>query len=78
MVSGLVLFVLPRFQEIFEQFEVPLPAVTQVLVAVSDVLRHFTWIWVPLLSLAIAGVIASRVHRVGPALVGPGAASTRS
>jgi type II secretory pathway component PulF len=55
-----VLFVLPRFQSIFEQFEVPLPAITQVLVAVSDVIRHFTWIWGPLLALAIGGLIASR------------------
>jgi type II secretory pathway component PulF len=60
VVCGLVVFVLPRFQEIFEQFEVPLPAVTQVLVAVSDVFRHFFWIWVPLLVLAIVGLIASR------------------
>lgn len=65
VVSGLVIFVLPRFQEIFEQFEVPLPAVTQVLVAVSDVVRHFTWIWVPLVLLAIAGVVASRVTASG-------------
>jgi type II secretory pathway component PulF len=60
VVTGLVLFVLPRFQHIFTQFEVPLPAITQVLVAVSDVLRNFTWIWVPLLLVAIAGVITSR------------------
>ncbi|MGD9634130.1 MAG: type II secretion system F family protein [Pirellulales bacterium] len=60
VVTCLVLFVLPRFQHIFEQFEVPLPAVTQVLVAVSDVIRHFTWIWVPLVVLAIGGLVTSR------------------
>jgi type II secretory pathway component PulF len=60
VVTCLVLFVLPRFQSIFEQFEVPLPAITQVLVAVSDVVRHFTWIWGPLLAVAIGGLIASR------------------
>lgn len=60
VVTCLVLFVLPRFQHIFEQFEVPLPAVTQVLVAVSDVIRHFTWVWVPVVLLAIGGTVASR------------------
>jgi type II secretory pathway component PulF len=65
VVTGLVLFVLPRFQKIFEQFEVPLPAVTQVLVAVSDVIRHFIWIWAPLLVAAIAGIITSRYTKSG-------------
>ena len=65
VVTGLVLFVLPRFQKIFEQFEVPLPAVTQVLVAVSDVLRHFTWIWVPLLAGRDCGHDHLALHDVG-------------
>ena len=65
VVTGLVIFVLPRFQKIFEQFEVPLPMVTQVLVAFSDTLRHFTWIWAPLLVAAIGGVITSRYTASG-------------
>ena len=65
VVSGLVVFVLPRFQKIFEQFEVPLPAVTQVLVAFSDVFCHFTWIWVPLVMAAIVGLIVSRYTTSG-------------
>jgi type II secretory pathway component PulF len=65
VVTGLVLFVLPRFQKIFEQFEVPLPAITQVLVAFSDVLRHFVWIWAPLAIAGIAGMIASRYSASG-------------
>jgi type II secretory pathway component PulF len=65
VVTGLVLFVLPRFQKIFEQFEVPLPAITQVLVAVSDVIRYYTWIWAPLLAAAIAGIITSRYTKSG-------------
>jgi type II secretory pathway component PulF len=65
VVTGLVLFVLPRFQNIFEQFEVPLPAITQVLVAVSDVVRNFSWIWMPLLLAAIAGIITSRYTKGG-------------
>ena len=67
---GLVTFVLPKFQNIFGQFEVPLPAITQVVVAMSDVLRHFIWIWVPLLVAAIVGLIASRYTKSRPPLVG--------
>ena len=40
VVIGLVTFVLPKFVEIFSQFEIPLPVITQVVVAVSDVLRQ--------------------------------------
>jgi len=59
VVSGMVIFVLPRFQKIFEQFEVPLPAITQVLVAFSDVLHQFIWIWLPVVIAAIVGLIVS-------------------
>jgi type II secretory pathway component PulF len=65
VVTGLVLFVLPRFEKIFAQFEVPLPAVTQVLVAISGVFRNFTWIWVPLVVAAIAGIVTSRYTASG-------------
>jgi type II secretory pathway component PulF len=60
VVCGLVGFVLPRFQDIFSQFDVPLPALTQVVVAISDVLRQFTWIWIPMVGAAIIGLVISR------------------
>jgi type II secretory pathway component PulF len=65
VVTGLVAFVLPRFQKIFQQFEVPLPAMTQVLVAFSDMLRQFMWIWVPIVLAGIVGLIASRYTQSG-------------
>ena len=39
VVIGLVTFVLPKFVDIFGHFEIALPVLTQVVVAVSDVLR---------------------------------------
>ncbi len=60
VVVGLVTFVLPKFVDIFGQFDVALPVITQVVVAASDVLRRHWFIWVPLLICAIVGVIASR------------------
>ncbi len=60
VVIGLVTFVLPKFVDIFSQFEVSLPIITQVVVAMSDVLRRHMIIWLPLLLAAIVGLIASR------------------
>jgi type II secretory pathway component PulF len=60
VVIGLVTFVLPRFVEIFSQFEVPLPIVTQAVVALSDVLRTHVVIWLPLVVAAFVGLIVSR------------------
>ncbi|MBC8356460.1 MAG: type II secretion system F family protein [Planctomycetes bacterium] len=46
---ALILFVLPRFAEIFADFDAPLPVVTQFLISVSSELRMRFWFWVPLL-----------------------------
>ena len=37
---GLVTFVLPKFVDIFGQFDVALPVITQVIVAMSDVIAQ--------------------------------------
>jgi type II secretory pathway component PulF len=60
VVIGLVTFVLPKFVDIFGQFEVALPLITQVVVAMSEVLRKHWLIWLPLFLAAIVGLIASR------------------
>jgi type II secretory pathway component PulF len=60
VVIALVTFVLPKFQDIFSQFDVPLPAITQVVVAVSVVLRSYSFIWGPLVIAAAIGFYASR------------------
>jgi type II secretory pathway component PulF len=60
VVMGLVTFVLPKFVDIFGQFEVALPIITQVVVAISDTLRKHMIIWVPLLLAAIIGLLVSR------------------
>jgi type II secretory pathway component PulF len=60
VVIALVTFVLPKFQAIFSQFDIPLPAITQVIVAISVVLRSYTIIWLPLVIAALIGLIVSR------------------
>jgi type II secretory pathway component PulF len=60
VVMGLVTFVLPKFVDIFGQFEVALPVITQVIVALSDVMRKHWFIWIPLMISAFVGLIVSR------------------
>jgi type II secretory pathway component PulF len=60
VVIALVTFVLPKFQDIFSQFEVPLPFITQVIVAISTVLRSYTIVWAPLVVGAAIGLFVSR------------------
>jgi type II secretory pathway component PulF len=57
--------VLPKFVDIFGQFEVNLPVVTQVIVAMSDVLRKHWMIVVPVILCAIVGLIVSRHVEAG-------------
>ena len=60
VVIGLVTFVLPKFVDIFGQFEVSLPVITQVVVAISDVMRQHIVIWMPLVIAGIVGLVVSR------------------
>ena len=48
----MLLFVLPRFTELFEQLDAELPPTTKFLVAVSDFLRGYWWV-------ALIGVVAA-------------------
>ncbi len=65
VVIGLVTFVLPKFVDIFSQFDVSLPVITQVVVAISDTLRHYIIIWLPLLLATIVGLAVSRNVEAG-------------
>lgn len=62
---ALMFFVLPQFAGVFQQLELPLPAMTQVLLAISDELRSRCWLWGGLLAAAIAGIISLRSSTTG-------------
>ena len=55
VVLGLMFFVLPQFAGVFDQFEMPLPAITQALLAISAVLEAQ---WLLCAALALGGVTA--------------------
>ncbi len=58
---ALILFVLPKFADIFADFDAPLPVITQFLITVSSELRTRLWLWGPLmLSCLTAAILFKR------------------
>lgn len=55
VVIGLVIFVLPRFAKIFDQYDMSLPIVTQMLITLASELRGHWWFWGPLVAVALLG-----------------------
>ena len=55
VLTALVLFVLPQFAAIFEQYEMPLPLLTRVFIGISSEARNRIWLWGPLVAFAGAG-----------------------
>jgi type II secretory pathway component PulF len=60
VVIGLVTFVLPKFVDIFAQFDVALPLITRIIVAMSEVIRRHILIIAPLVMGSIIGLLVSR------------------
>ena len=50
----LTFYVIPMFLEMFQRYKVTLPAVTQIMIALSDFLSQYGWI-IPLLALLVWG-----------------------
>lgn len=65
VVMALVLFVLPRFASIFEQYDMTLPAVTQMMMGFASQLRSRWWLWIPLAGIAVGGFWTWRQTPVG-------------
>lgn len=65
VIATLVIFVLPRFADIFAQYEMPLPVLTRWLIATSVELKTRWWLWVPLAGLGIGGAAAWRLTETG-------------
>ena len=63
--AALVLFVLPKFAEIFAQFNTPLPLITQVLLSAATELRGRWWLWGPVLALMGTGFIVFVMSATG-------------
>ena len=68
VLSALVLFVLPRFAEIFSDMGAELPVITQLLLSISHGARTQFWLWGPILVAVGAGTWYFRRSRTGKRL----------
>lgn len=65
VIASLVLFVLPQFAGIFDQYDTPLPVLTQALLGVADELTVRWWLWLPIVGGAIGGGVFARFTESG-------------
>jgi type II secretory pathway component PulF len=65
VISILIVFVLPRFAEIFAQHEVALPVLTRILLGVATEARSRWWLWLPIIIAAGGGGLAWRATENG-------------
>ena len=65
VIFGLMFFVLPQFADVFAQFDNPLPAITQMLLDISDQMRHRLWLWGPLVVCGLFGFWSFRNSPTG-------------
>jgi type II secretory pathway component PulF len=57
VVVVMMMFVLPKFEELFDTLQTPLPPTTAVLMATGAFLREFWWIVFPAIFAAFAGLV---------------------
>lgn len=65
VILTLVVAVLPRFAEIFAQYNTPLPAITTMLLGASLELKARWWLWGPLAAAAAGGLLSWRATERG-------------
>lgn len=57
---ALVVLVLPQFSQIFEEYELVLPVITQILLMVADEFHQRWWLWVPAMVGSVVGGVVWR------------------
>lgn len=65
VMAALILFVLPQFAGVFEQFDTPLPVITQLLIGLADELRGRWWLWLPVAGCGLVGIASLRFTAAG-------------
>ena len=58
VICGLLIFVLPQFADIFDEYDMPLPVLTEVLLGVARELQSRWWLWLIVFSAAFVGMLA--------------------
>jgi type IV pilus assembly protein PilC len=57
IVSGIFMFLVPQFKDLFNKYDADLPFLTSVLILISDAIVEYWWITLPLIAGAIAAFI---------------------
>ena len=57
---ALVLLVLPKFSDIFQEYELALPAITEILLSIAGELQQRWWLWIPAAVASVAGFFVWR------------------
>jgi type II secretory pathway component PulF len=60
VIATLIMVVLPKFSDIFEQYNTPLPAITRALLGVATEMQSRWWLWIPAAVAAVGGAYAWR------------------
>ncbi len=69
VVAGLAFFVLPQFAGVFQQMDLSLPVITQILISGATELRGRWWLWGTLALAAGSGIVISARSPAGKAQV---------
>jgi len=70
MVIGVLLvFVLPKFAQLFADYDMSLPWITQVLIAIAAEIRTRWWLWAPAAGAGVAALIAIATTKRGRRLI---------
>ncbi len=69
VIGVLLVFVLPKFAKLFADYDMTLPWITQVLIAVADELGNRWWAWGPVTMALFAGLALLPTTRAGNRLV---------
>jgi len=69
VVFALMFFVLPKFADVFQQLEIPLPVITELLVGFAKELRSRWWLWGGVFLAAGVGSAVFRTSEAGRKLI---------
>jgi general secretion pathway protein F len=58
----LMLYVIPKFAHIFEEYDIALPRATIWLIETCDIFVHWWWVLLPLLAAAVLGLLLGFLH----------------
>jgi type IV pilus assembly protein PilC len=57
MLSFLITYVVPKFAELYNQFDAQLPAITQFLLVIGSTLQHYFYLVVPAIVIAVVAAV---------------------